>query len=361
MRAIARAFVAAVAASAAVAAATDVFVSGQDGVPQYRIPALVQTGVGTLLAFAEARFQPSSDCGYKYLVVRRSVDGGTSWGGSIVVAGARADNSTSTGNPQAVYHGPSGRVVVVFSVQQLPAPRGCSPSDGVFVVDDGGSDGVSWGAPTNITGQLGPVAGHVVPGPGAGLVLTAASGARAGRLVMSGTRGAYGDDAVFTSDDGGATWAPSATTFPRMDESALVELADGTVLVNFRTDHANATCDCRAFATSVDGGATFSTPVQFDPTLIEPVCQASLLRVGASVFFANPASRSARANVTVRRGDGLPGGWVAEHLVIGGAVFGGYTSMAGPLSGGAAASAGILYEYGTATAAIGFAPFPLAF
>ena len=345
-----------------------VFVAGSEGVPQYRIPALVQTGTGTLLAFAEARYAPATDCGYKTLVVRRSADGGDTWSPSVVVAGARADNGTATGNPMAVYHAPTGRVVVVFGVQRLPPPRtGCSPADGVFVVDDGGSDGAAWGTPVNITASLGPVAGHAIPGPGAGLVLTAASGPRAGRIVMSGTAGAYGSDAAFFSDDGGRTWAASATAIPRMDESALVELPDGTVLLNMRNDHANASCDCRAVAASADGGATFATPVVYDATLISPVCQASLLRVGDRVYFANPADRSARANITVRVGSGRPGGWTGALRVLAGAAWGGYTSMAGPLArggGDADASGGIVYEHwddagGGAT--ISFTAFPLLF
>jgi hypothetical protein len=64
--------------------------------------------------------------------------------------------------------------------------------------------------------------------------------------------------------------------------------------------------DRRAVARSTDGGATWS-PLEFDATLIEPVCQASLIAVphpskpGATVLvFSNPASREARRNMTVR-------------------------------------------------------------
>ena len=334
---------------------SDVFESGSEGVPQYRIPALVQTGAGTLLAFAEARYQPSTDCGYKFLAVRRSTDGGATWSTrSVPVAGVSATNSTSTGNPMAVYHAPSGRVVVVFAMQRLPA-RYCSPSDGVFVVDDGGSDGMQWSTPRNITSSLGQIAGHTVPGPGAGLVTAT------GRIVMSGTDGIYGNDTAFYSDDAGATWTPSTTAFPHMDESALVELSDGRVLINMRNAHANASCDCRAIATSSDGGATFTTPVQYDPTLIEPVCQGSLMRVGSKVYFANPADRSARANITVRVGTGLPGGWTGA-LRVNGSAWGGYTSLAGPLARGAPPqTGGILYEHDDAAPRITFAQFPLDF
>lgn len=345
-------------------APVDVFISdGPGGIPQYRIPALVVTGSGALLAISEKRYHPGTDCGYKELVARRSTDGGVSWTAEDqVIAGLNPLNNTSTGNPMAVWHAPSGRVVITFSIQQLPSGL-CSPSDGVFVVDDGGSDGVSWGAPRNITGMLGDTAGHVVPGPGAGSVLTV--GDYAGRIIMSGTKGPYGVDAVFYSDDAGKTWAPSNSSLPKMDESGVVELPDGRVVINMRTDHLNSSCQCRAFAVSNDGGTSFG-PIGFDPTLIEPVCEGSILRVGSSVFFANPASTSSRSNITVRRGTGLPGGWQPSVLsILPGDAWGGYTSMAGPLAppaSGGGSMGGILFEHAPSnTAAISFTAFPLDF
>lgn len=352
----------AAASAAAAPPLVPIFAAGDFGVPQYRIPALVVTGKGTLLAFAEARFRPQVDCGFKYLVARRSVDGGVTWGPPAVVAGGPA-NDTSAGNPQVVYHPQTGRVVLVYSLQRLPTPTGlCSPSDGVFVVDDGGSDGLAWGAPRNITDQLGPIAGHTVPGPGAGIVLTSASGPRAGRIVMSGTHAPYGVDTSFYSDDGGASWTPGTTAMAKMDESTLAELPDGRVLINMRNPHLNATCKCRAYAVSTDSGVSFG-PVAFDATLISPECEGSLLRVGASVYFANPASTTQRADITVRRGTGLPGGWQPNTLlVLPGAAWGGYTSLAGPIGDGT--SGGIVLEHwptDTNLATISFAAFPLAF
>lgn len=147
------------------------------------------------------------------------------------------------------------------------------------------------------------------------------------------------------------------------DESALVELPSGDVVLNMRTDHLNASCDCRAFAVSHDAGASFG-PLQFDPTLISPVCQASLLRVGDSVYFANPADKKSRVNTTIRRGTGLPGGWQAATLLLQpGDAWGGYTSMVGPVDPPAAKQGGVLWEHwptgGEAT--ISWATFPLEF
>jgi|APHM01.1.fsa_nt_gi hypothetical protein len=62
---------------------TDVFVSGEDGYPTYRIPALLTTTEGTLLAFCEGR--DGGDRGPTDLLVKRSTDGGRTWSEQQVV------------------------------------------------------------------------------------------------------------------------------------------------------------------------------------------------------------------------------------------------------------------------------------
>ena len=352
------------AASPPPALPVDVYRAGSEGVPQYRIPALVQTPRGTLLAFAEARTAPASDCGYKWLVVRRSSDGGATWSASTPVAGAGA-RAFSTGNPQAVFHAPSGRVVLVYGAKDIQGDphASCSPGSGVFAVDDGGSDGAAWGAPRNISGDLGAAWGGLVPGPGAGAVTAVRN---PGRILMSGSVGAYTRDVVFYSDDAGASWRASATPLPLMDESAPVELPSGDVYVTMRNGHATA-CDCQAYATSENGGATFSA-VAYDATLVSPACQAALLLTpgpAGALYFSNPASRVARENLTVRRAaaPSLPLAWQpASHLVAGGLTWGGYSSMAGPLAR-APGLGGILFERNDTAGGevISFATFPLDF
>ena len=80
-------------------------------------------------ALAEARTDPSTDCGVKWLVARRSTDGGATWSRDAPVG--RGAAFLASGNPQAVFHAPSGRVVVVFGSKDTREPGGCSPGDGV--------------------------------------------------------------------------------------------------------------------------------------------------------------------------------------------------------------------------------------
>jgi sialidase-1 len=344
----------------------DVFAAGDEGVLQYRIPALVRTGRGTLLAFAEARTDPSTDCGYKWLVVRRSVDDGMTWGKSISVAGESCLDCAS-GNPQAVFYPQTGATLVTYGVKRLSKGRNsCSPGDGVFVVDDGGSDGLSWGEPRNISFSLGSVFGGVVPGPGAGVV-TSANSPTPGRIIFSGSSGAYDHDIVYFSDTGGLTWEISSTPLLSMDESCPTELANGTLYITMRNAHANA-CDCQAYSLSYDAGLTWTVPISYDDALISPECEAAVITYNGTLYFSNPASTSERANITVRRR--LPGDaqWQAgTYLVAPGLTWGGYSSMAigvPPLMADAAGApaGGILFERNnSAVDVISFSLFPLTF
>ena len=61
---------------------TPVYVAGEGGYYCFRIPALLFTGKGTLLAFAEGRGQHTGSCddhGDVHIVVKRSSDLGRTW------------------------------------------------------------------------------------------------------------------------------------------------------------------------------------------------------------------------------------------------------------------------------------------
>jgi sialidase-1 len=84
------------------------------------------------------------------------------------------------------------------------------------------------------------------------------------------------------------------------NECQAAELADGALMLNMRSYRGKG---CRAVQTSADGGLTWSTVVD-DRTLVDPVCQASLLRHPASgrsrLLFANAADTLHRRRMTVR-------------------------------------------------------------
>ena len=88
----------------------DLFVEGDAGYAGYRIPAIVRAADGALLAFAEARRNDKHDAGDIDLVMRRSTDGGRTWGPTTVVWD---DGANTCGNPAPVVTGRRGEIVLL--------------------------------------------------------------------------------------------------------------------------------------------------------------------------------------------------------------------------------------------------------
>src|SRR5437763_14540636 len=78
----------------------DVFRAGEGGYHTYRIPALLTTPKGTLLAFCEGRKNSSSDSGDIDVLLRRSHDNGKTWSAVQKLADMGAD---TIGNPTPVF------------------------------------------------------------------------------------------------------------------------------------------------------------------------------------------------------------------------------------------------------------------
>jgi sialidase-1 len=133
------------------------------------------------------------------------------------------------------------------------------------------------------------------------------TGPHKGRMIIPSDHNAVGrgsESHTFHSDDHGATWQLGGTISPKMNECQVAELVDGRLMMNLR--NADSIEETRAVSFSSDGGMTWSA-VTRDPVLIEPICQASILRYTTTeyfdrnrILFSNPASASARTNLTVR-------------------------------------------------------------
>jgi len=106
----------------------------------------------------------------------------------------------------------------------------------------------------------------------------------------------YGTYGLVVSTDAGKSWKLGGIVGPDCNECQTAELSDGRVLLNMRTVRKT---NRRLVAVSADGGETFAEPVE-DAALVEPACQASLIRLGKGVLaFSNPASTK-REKMTVR-------------------------------------------------------------
>ena len=300
---------------------TAVFTSGADGYHTYRIPALIVSSEGTLLAFAEGRRNNRSDHGDIDMMLRRSTDGGATWEPLQLVYEEGGDAEITIGNPCPVVDRETGRIWLPF----------CRDNDDVLVTysDD---DGLTWAEPREITPQVKPEGwGWYATGPGVGIQLQ--RGEHAGRLLIPCDHRERIDGAwrmfshAFFSDDHGETWQVGANVGLHTDECQAVELTDARVLMNCRnywerTGGVEERGGMRAVALSEDGGETWGD-LHFDDALEEPVCQASLIRYSAEdmgddrsrLIFANPASSAGRTRMTVRVSYDEGETWPVSRLV----------------------------------------------
>lgn len=299
----------------------DVWVSGQDGYNTYRIPSLLVTPKGALLAFAEGRKNSRSDTGHIDLVLKRSTDNGKTWSALQIVA---SDPPNTIGNPCPVVDRDTGTVWLALTRNlgqdaERDIIAGKSKGTRTVLMCSSNDDGQTWSKPTDITATTKlPEWAWYATGPGVGIQL------RSGRLLIpcdhQAQRAARSGSHIIYSDDHGRSWKLGGVVGSAVNECQAVELADGSLLINMRAYRGNR---CRAISISKDGGQNWS-PITNDSTLIEPVCQASIVRFPgddsrkACVLFSNPASQQRREKMTLRISPDEGKTWPIARLIYAG-------------------------------------------
>ncbi|GAB2789875.1 sialidase family protein [Rhabdobacter roseus] len=295
------------------------FQAGEGAYKSYRIPALLSTPQGTLLAFCEGRQDGAGDAGNIDILLKRSTDGGSTWSEQRVLWD---DGPNTCGNPCPVLDEATGTIWLLLTHNlghdhEADIIKKTSQGTRTVWAMKSDDDGLSWSAPLDITQTTKkPEWGWYATGPGVGIQLR--HGPHQGRLVIpcdfsyddpKGTlrNGPYEYGAhVIYSDDHGQSWQLGGSITPKMNECQVVELADGngTLLMNMRSYLGRAR---RAQALSYDGGLSWTAP-EDAPELVEPVCQAALLRYAwprgrkkkSTLLFLNPASTTKRRHLTLR-------------------------------------------------------------
>ncbi len=280
----------------------NVFTSGTDGYHTFRIPALATAPDGALLAFCEGRKNARSDTGDIDLVLKRSFDGGRVWQPMQLLWD---DGDNVCGNPCPVVDRETGDIhlLLTHNLGRDSEPEiidGTSEGSRTVWVMTSRDNGASWTKPREITRTAKrPGWTWYATGPGIGIQL------ESGRLlvpcdhIVAGAK-VYGSHTIH-SDDHGVTWELGGSVEPHSNECQAVELTGGRVLLNMRNYSGN---NRRAVSVSTDGGGTWS-PREYDEALVEPVCQASILRYSwpadgrSRILFSNPADTK-RVNMTVR-------------------------------------------------------------
>ncbi|MEA3207050.1 MAG: sialidase [Chthoniobacter sp.] len=288
----------------------DLFKAGEGGYKVYHIPGIVVTANGTVLAWCEAR-RKGGDWDDIHILLRRSTDDGKTWT-----------------EPKSIVEVPGPKTKNPFSLRMKNVdPNDVTYNNPVLIADRDGTvhmlfcleymrcfyqrssdDGASWSAPVEITQtfeKFRPAYDWKVlaTGPDHGIQL------QNGRLIVpvwlsTGTGGnAHRPSVTATlfSDDQGQTWQASEMAVPCTDEwinpneTVAIELADGTVMLNVRSE---SKAHRRLVTTSKDGATGWSTP-KFDAALLEPICMGSIIRFSTvqtggrnRILFSNPDNLS---------------------------------------------------------------------
>lgn len=309
----------------------DVFPAGMNGVTLYRIPGVVVTPRGTVLAYCEARTNTRADWGEIEVHLRRSTDGGKSWETPQRIAhrGPRIEGNPrnpeagrreqTVNNPVAIVDRTSGEIAFLYCINYARC----------FSIRSA-DDGVTWSDPVEVTATFEPFRQRydwkvIATGPGHGIQL------RSGRMVVPiwlayGKTGDHAPSAAGTiySDDAGRTWqageiaVPNEGEFGDPNETMLTELSDGRVMLISRS----VSKPNRKLITIGPDGASGWEPSHFHDQLWEPICMASVISHPSqpgTLLFSNPhrlaidkngqevpAGRGKRENLTIKlsRDDG---------------------------------------------------------
>jgi sialidase-1 len=284
-----------------------IYKPGYHGYNCFRIPAMITTKKGVLLAFAEGRKKDCGDSGDIDLVLRRSTDGGLTWSDMQVVW---SDSTNTCGNPVPIQDQATGRIWLIstwnLGTDHEKEIRDQTSKNGrcVYVLSSG-DEGKTWSAPKEITKDVKlPGWTWYATGPCHGVQIL--QGKYKGRLVVpiNHVEAASAKNFAHTiySDDHGLTWQlGNNTPQDKTNETTVAELSNGNLMLNMRnSDRSHKT---RLTSISTNGGQDWGD-VHTDSALVEPICQGSLLNYTYAknkqvLLFSNPASKTARANISI--------------------------------------------------------------
>ncbi|MFJ9894766.1 exo-alpha-sialidase [Streptomyces sp. NPDC091280] len=348
------------------------FKASQDpGYACFRIPAVVRTNDGTLLAFAEGRVLNCGDAADIDIVVKRSTDDGATWSPLQVVNRGGGDTH---GNPAPVVDRRTGRILLAetYNTGRTDSASCSVPCDRTPHLQYSDDDGLSWSQPRDLSDEILPPNWNswYATGPVHGIQLT--RGKHRGRLVFGvntetwdGSRVTANNAALIVSDDGGDHWKIGATdSYPiaadgtwrqKPSEVTMTERSDGSILVSGR-EQDGTDLGHRTQAVSRDGGDSFSAPFRDLPDLYAPQVQCATLGVGSRILLSCDADPDRRRTMMIR--SSYDGGRTWDSVDRGTVVtkdWSGYSDMARI----GADTVGLVYEGGavSATDEIRFARF----
>ncbi|MBQ8061244.1 MAG: exo-alpha-sialidase [Bacteroidales bacterium] len=298
---------------------------GDDGSDSYRIPAIARTKSGDLIAVYDIRWTSSydlqSDIDIGYQISR---NGGKTWSKMKVAMdmgeyGGLPKDQNGTGDPCVLVDDVTGDIFIFAiwahglegSYSIFNSKSGLDPIDVAQLAMVRSSDGgKTWSAPISITPQVkDPASSTIFQGPGCGITM------QDGTLVVPiqvWDKDKIPSAGIMYSKDHGSTWTVSEMAMDHVCEDQVVEVQPGVLMLNMRNHSSNDRT--RKVYTTSDLGRTW-TPHASNDVLQEPVCQASILKAGKTILFANPDSRTSRNMFTVKASDDLGVTWNRSLLL----------------------------------------------
>lgn len=283
----------------------------------WRIPAMVvlhhQKGEnasknGRVVTMADNRFNHNGDLPQHIDVYERhSDDNGATWSTHKMVVGTEADHALVGGNhgfgDVSLVECASGKIVAIMVGG--PGYFASTPSNPIvptIITSTDGGD--TWSTPRTLTNELyntayneGAVQGSFA-GSGRGLMLQRQKNEQLNGRIMFAMSHRFGknnvQEYIIYSDDEGNTWKFSTqSAYSGGDESKLVELADGTVMISVRQGGQ------RGYNKSTDGGVTWGTQAKW-ADISGCACNADILYVNKHVMLHSYPNNGSRKNLTIK-------------------------------------------------------------
>ncbi|MDO4879761.1 MAG: exo-alpha-sialidase [Capnocytophaga sp.] len=300
----------------------------QDGIECYRIPGLVTTNSGTLIAVYDNRYNNCKDLQEDINIgMSRSTDGGQTWEPMKEILdmkewGGLPNELNGVGDPAILVDKQTGTIWVAAlwlhgsSVDKMAwweSKPGMSPNEtGQLVLTKSDDDGLTWSEPINITEQVKDQQWYLFfNGPGSGISL------KDGKLVFAAqykNSNQVPFSTLIYSADHGKTWKRGIGAQSHTTEAQVVELSDGSIMLNARDDRnrqnyfISDNLGGRSVFTTKNFGASWTEHPTSRKALVEPNCMASIISYEHPngkryLFFSNPADTKDRINITIKASD----------------------------------------------------------
>ena len=332
--------------------------TGDDGAKAFRIPGLVTTNSGALIAVYDIRWKGWGDLpGDVDVGMLRSTDRGQTWEPQRIIMDMGGDGdekwlADGVGDPAILVDRETNTIFVLATWSHgnrawNGSGPGTSPEDtGQLMLVSSSDDGVTWSQPRNLTEEVkDPSWSYLLQGPGRGITMGDGTLVFPAQFQLSPDEGRVPHSSVLLSRDHGATWTVGAAAKSNTTEAAVVETQDGVLMLNMRDNRGGS----RSVYTSSDPSKGWTVHATSRAALVEPVCMASLIHVGREVtgkadgrlIFSNPnVDRGPRRRMALQLSTDFGATWSKRALVLDDGASAGYSC----LTMIDAETVGILYE-----------------